>query len=199
MNPVASPTPTPPESDSVRAWLEVLEELTYYELFGIPASANADDIQAAFHVFCDTFHPDRHLDRPREEREAVSFIFKRGTEAYLVLCDVGFRERYDAQISAARPNAQRLTFSPHSRPPPGPSRQTDGPPRLEDAARSPSARPFARRADELIKTGDLRQARIQLVMATYKDPSNDDLEAALKGLDAKLAQVEEARWKVVEK
>ncbi len=199
MNPAASHEPASDGSDAVRAWLEVLDELTYYELFGIPTDAQADDIQAAFHVFCDTFHPDRHLDRPLAERDAVSFIFKRGTEAYLVLCDMGFRERYDAQISVARPNTQRLTFSPHSRPPPAPARLTDGPPKLEDTARSPSARPFARRADELIKTGDLRQARVQLVMATYKDPSNEDLEAALKDLDVKLAQAEEARWKVVEK
>jgi curved DNA-binding protein CbpA len=165
-------------------WLEVLDELTYYELFGISADASADDVQSAFHSFCDTFHPDRHLARADEERSVVSTIFKRGTEAYLVLSDRGLREQYDAQlVSRGDPRPQRISFSPGSRPPPS---QGPGGPTLEDRVRSPSARPFARRAEELIQAGDLRQAKLQLVMANYKDPQNEDLEAALRELETRL-------------
>ena len=53
--------------------------------------------------------------------------------------------------------------------------------------RSPSARPFARRAEELIGKGDLRQAKLQLVMANHMDPDNEALETALRDLDMKLA------------
>jgi curved DNA-binding protein CbpA len=172
------------ESEYVFAWLEVLDELTYYELFGVAPTASADEVHGAFHVFCDTFHPDRHLDRAPAERAALSTIFKRATEAYDVLSDPALRSQYDAQL-AARPSARppRMTFSPLSRPPSG--RAASGAP-LEDSVRSPSARPFARRAEELLAKGDLRQAKLQLVMAAHMDPDNVALESALRDVEDKL-------------
>jgi len=171
------------------AWLKVLDELTYYELFGIPRDAGADDVRVAFHVFCDTFHPDRHFARSYDERQALSTIFKRGTEAYLVLCDEALRGHYDAQL-AARPNLAppRISFAPMSRPPPS-SRMPGAPAPLDEVVRSPSARPFARRADELLRKGDLRQAKLQLVMANHMDPGNEDLEEALRKIEEQLASL----------
>jgi curved DNA-binding protein CbpA len=168
------------------AWVRVLDELTYYELFGIPQDASLDAVRSAFHAFCDTFHPDRHLARSDEERAALLAIFKRGTEAYLALCDGALRAQYDAQLRAqSQPKPPpRISHSARSHPP---SLRAPGPPSLEDAARSPSSRPFARRAEELMQAGDLRQAKLQLVMANHLDPGNDALEAALKQLEAKLA------------
>jgi hypothetical protein len=52
--------------------------------------------------------------------------------------------------------------------------------------RSPSARPFARRAEELLAKGDLRQAKLQLVMANHMDPGNATLEGAMRDLETKL-------------
>jgi curved DNA-binding protein CbpA len=171
--------------DYLFAWLSVLDELTYYELFGVADSASPDDVRSAFHVFCDTFHPDRHLDLTGREREAVTTIFKRGTEAYVVLSDMALRAHYDAQL-ATRPSQRpiRLSLSPLSRPPPA---RASGPPSLEESVRSSSARPFARRAEELLQKGDLRQAKLQLVMANHMDPGNQALEGALRDLEAKLA------------
>jgi hypothetical protein len=48
------------------------------------------------------------------------------------------------------------------------------------------ARPYARRAEELIRAGDLRQAKLQLVMATHFDPDNEFLAGALKEVEARL-------------
>lgn len=171
--------------DYIFAWLSALDELTYYELFGVASAASADEVRDAFHVFCDTFHPDRHFSRVEGERRALATIFKRGTEAYVVLSDVALRAHYDEQL-ATRPSQRpmRLSLSPLSRPP---SIRAPGPPALEDAVRSPSARPFARRADELIRKGDLRQAKLQLVMANHMDSGNQTLEAALRDLETKLA------------
>jgi curved DNA-binding protein CbpA len=170
--------------DFIFEWLQVIDELTYYELFGIAQVATSDDVRAAFHAFCDTFHPDRHCARPDEERHALSTIFKRGTEAYLVLSDDVLRGHYDLQIAQRAPAAVplRLSFSPLSRPPAVPG----APVKLEDAARTPSARPFARRAEELVAAGDLRQAKLQLVMANHMDPRNEALEAALRDVEGKL-------------
>jgi curved DNA-binding protein CbpA len=173
-------------SEYVFAWVAVLDELTYYDLFGVGVAATADDIQAAFHIFCDTFHPDRHVGRTPDEREAVGTIFKRGAEAHAVLCDDRLRGQYDEQL-AIRPSPRpppRISFSPLSRPP---SMRAPANATLEDSVRSPSARPFARRAEELVLKGDLRQAKLQLVMANHMDPDNEALETALRDLELKLA------------
>jgi curved DNA-binding protein CbpA len=168
----------------VFAWLEALDELTYYEIFGVRADATADDVQSAFHAFCDTFHPDRHIGRPADEREALGAVFRRGTEAFQVLSDPALRARYDEQLATApSPRPPRISFSPLSRPP---SSRSAAPPALEDAVRSPSARPFARRAEELVRKGDLRQAKLQLVMANHMDPDNEALESALRDVEDKL-------------
>jgi DnaJ-class molecular chaperone len=180
--------------EPIFAWLQVLDALTYYELFGIASEANTDEIRDAFHQFCDTFHPDRHIARSFEERQALSIIFKRGTEAFLVLTDGLLRGHYDAQL-AVRPTGrpQRLSFSPFSRPPS--SRALSATP-LDDAVRSSAARPFARRAEELMRKGDLQQAKLQLVMANHRDPGNEVLEAALRDVEAKLAEPKYGRGAV---
>jgi curved DNA-binding protein CbpA len=172
----------------VLAWLEILDELTYYDLFGVRPDASADEIQAAFHVFCDTFHPDRHTSRGADEREAVGTVFKRGAEAYAVLCDDHLRGQYDEQLTVLHRTPRpppRISFSPLSRPP---SMRAPANATLEDSVRSPSARPFARRAEELLLKGDLRQAKLQLVMANHMDPENPALSAALKDVEQKLAR-----------
>jgi curved DNA-binding protein CbpA len=174
----------PPSDNPVFAWLEALDELSYYELFGLERGATPDDIQAAFHVFCDTFHPDGHVARDDEERRALTTIFKRGTEAYAVLVDPGLRGQYDEQLATvASPRPPRVSFSPLAR---APSRAPGVAAPLEESVRSPSARPFARRAEELLGKGDLRQAKLQLVMANHMDPGNVALEQALRDLEARL-------------
>ena len=174
----------------VFAWLELLDELTYYELFGIVRGATADDVRSAFHRFCDAFHPDRHLGRGQSERDAISKIFKRGTEACLVLSDASLRAQYDAELAShSHRRPPRISQVPRTRAPAGdPGRLS-----LEDVARSPSSRPFARRAEELIQVGDLRQAKLQLVMANHLDPDNGALAAALRDVEARLAAPKQAR------
>ncbi len=168
----------------VLAWVDALDDLSYYELFAIDPSATSDDVQAAFHAFCASFHPDGHVARAPRERQGLATIFKRGTEAYSVLIDPALRAQYDAQLAVpGSPRPPRVSFSPLSRPP---SRGPTAPASLEDAVRAPSARPFARRAEELVARGDLRQAKLQLVMANHMDPGNPVLEQTLRDLESKL-------------
>jgi hypothetical protein len=51
----------------------------------------------------------------------------------------------------------------------------------------PSARPFAQRAEELVREGDYRQAKLHLVLANHRDPENPALEEALRELEEYLA------------
>jgi curved DNA-binding protein CbpA len=167
------------DRDFVFGWLEVLDELSYYDLFGVEASSSPDAIKAAFYAFADIFHPDRHGWRPADEQRALATIFTRGTEAYLVLEDSELRAQYDAQLAKPSPHPPRISYSARtgSKPPSA---------RLDDRVRSPTARPFVRRAQELVQKGDLKQAKLQMVMANHHDPDNDALEEYLQDIESKL-------------
>jgi curved DNA-binding protein CbpA len=170
------------DEGAIRAWLAVLDNVTYYTLLGAEAGASPDDIKQAFHVFAETFHPDAHTGRPPAQREAIGRIFRRGTEAYRVVSDPVLRGQYDASLAEGMPPsiASRRSSLPPARERPA------GPKTLADALRSPTARPFARRAEELAKAGDYKQAKLQLTMARHHEPQNEALEEFLKTIEAKI-------------
>jgi DnaJ-class molecular chaperone len=169
------------DREAIGDWLRVLDELTYYVLLGAPSDVGPDDLKSAFHAFAETFHPDGHTGRPEDERDALGRIFRRGTEAYRVLADPQLRAGYDASLAdgVAPAIASRRSSMPPARERPA------GPKRLEDTLRAPTARTFARRAEELAKSGDFKQAKIQLTMARHYEPNNEALEAFLKELEGK--------------
>ncbi|MBY8880714.1 DnaJ C-terminal domain-containing protein [Actinacidiphila acidipaludis] len=61
----------------------------YYEVLGIPRTADAAEIQQAFRTLARRYHPDVNRDPAAEER------FKQINEAYSVLSDPDTRSRYD--------------------------------------------------------------------------------------------------------
>ncbi|SHN27640.1 DnaJ C-terminal domain-containing protein [Actinacidiphila paucisporea] len=61
----------------------------YYEVLGVPRSADGSEIQQAFRTLARRYHPDVNRDPAAEER------FKQINEAYSVLSDPGTRARYD--------------------------------------------------------------------------------------------------------
>jgi DnaJ-class molecular chaperone len=169
------------DTEAIAAWLDVLDELSYYRLLGVPPDASFDTLKQAFHAFAESFHPDAHAGRPPSQREAIALIFKRANEAYRVLSDPALRARYDAILSEGESHA---VASKRSWLPP-PSRDSSLPRRLEDQIRSPSARPFARRAEELVKQGDVKQAKLQLLLAKHHDPNNEALDQYLREIEAR--------------
>jgi DnaJ-class molecular chaperone len=172
---------------AIAQWMSVLDDLTYYELFGVDPRAGLEQVRSAYHAFCSTFHPDLHFTRSSDDHQAVSVIFKRGNEAYFVLSDARRREQYDAQLAERREERpRRVSFSPLVQS--SARSSTAGPRSLEDSVRSPSARPFAKRAEELAAQGDLRQAKLQLALAIFKDPGNDVLDAAMHDLERRLSR-----------
>jgi len=169
------------DREAIGEWLRVLDDLTYYVLLGAPSDSGPDEVKLAFHAFAEAFHPDAHAARSPDEREALGRIFRRGTEAYRVLSNPELRASYDQSLAegVGAAVASRRSSMPPSKPPP------PGPKRLEDSLRTPTARPFARRAEELAKSGDFKQAKIQLTMARHYEPGNPALEAFLKDLEAR--------------
>jgi curved DNA-binding protein CbpA len=179
------------DTGAIFGWIEILDNLDYYELLNVEPSATVDDVKRAFHTFATTFHPDGHPGRIATEREALDAIFKRGTEAYMVLSDPAMRSEYDRSlltaVAAAPPRMQTVPPASMTSAMTGGKRaQSQLPPKLEDKVRGTTARPFARRAEELVEKGDFRQAKLQMVMATHMDPENDALESYLRHIEDEL-------------
>ncbi len=168
------------DGDAIRQWLSALDSISYYELFRVPREASPDALRDAFHSFAESFHPDGHQWRHPTEQAAIGYIFKRGTEAYRVLTDPQLRVRYDEALANGILRPESLIVDadgPRSIGRPGAGN------RLIDKVRTPGARPFILRVEELAKKGDPQQAKLQLVMAMHMDPKNPALEAYGKELD----------------
>jgi curved DNA-binding protein CbpA len=186
----------------LRQWLGALDSISYYELFRVARTANHDELRAAFHAFAESWHPDAHRWRHPNEQAAIGRIYRRGTEAWRVLSDPMLRARYDEAVANGILRPENLIVEMD-----GPRRSLSAPAtsavgaaagRLIDKVRSPGARPFVLRAEELLKKGDPKQAKIQLVMATHMDKGNPALEAFGKQLDeaiAKKAEDDKMNWK----
>ncbi|HEY2665560.1 MAG TPA: DnaJ C-terminal domain-containing protein [Actinomycetota bacterium] len=65
------------------------EPRDFYEILGVPRTANQKEIQRAYRKLARTYHPDVNKDPAAEER------FKEVSEAYDVLSDPELRRRYD--------------------------------------------------------------------------------------------------------
>jgi curved DNA-binding protein CbpA len=182
---------------ALRQWLAALDSISYYDLFRAQPRATHDELRAAFHEFAETFHPDAHRWRHPNEQAAIGRIYRRGTEAWRVLSDPTLRARYDEAVANGILRPENLIVEmdgPRSLAPP--ANAAGG--RLIDKVRSPGARPFVLRAEELLKKGDPKQAKIQLVMALHMDKGNPALDAFAKQLDeaiAAKAEEDKRNWK----
>jgi DnaJ-class molecular chaperone len=179
---------------AIRQWLAALDAISYYDLFRIRPTATFDDVRHGFHAFAESFHPDVHRWRHPYEQTAIGVIYRRGTEAYRVLSDPTLRARYDEALAQGVLRPEDLVVEMESGP------KSLAPPaggRLVDRLRSPGARPFVLRAEELAKQGDPKQAKIQVVMALHMEKNNPALDAFAKELDdaiAKRAEEEKKAW-----
>ncbi|HEX6245268.1 MAG TPA: DnaJ domain-containing protein [Polyangiales bacterium] len=158
-----------------------LEQLDYYSLLQVEAGASADQIRAAFHRFAAKYHPDRFLgggaDGAKIERAAQ--IYRRGAEAYKVLCDPPRRKQYDAGLARGQ-----LRFDANAEPEPAPAIVGQWPIKVKN----PVARPFATKAEQAYKAGDFGTAKVNLKLALAKDPGNAQVGVLLADVDARLAQ-----------
>lgn len=150
------------------------EDLDYYALLGVSASATLDDIKSGFRTFARRFHPDRFAG-DLERMAGAARIYQRGTEAYRVLSNFDQRRAYDAQLGAGKlrldPESARRSVRPSAGP--GPAESV-----------APRARPFAAQAEQALKAGDTKQARLNFQIAVLHDPNNATLRQKLADLEA---------------
>ncbi len=160
----------------VLAWASMLERVDYLGLLQLPENRPLDDaeLRRSFHAFALAFHPDRWRDAAGEVRSAASAVYCLGAEAYKVLQDPLLRRRY-LRLRAAG----KLRMPPEEI---AQSARDDEGTTFEAMVRSPQAIPFAKRADELLLAGNVRQAKLQVQLALAKDPGNARLEERLAEL-----------------
>jgi len=166
-------------AEALVARLATLEQQSYYEILRVPSSSSAGEVKEAFHEFALACHPDQYVEDTPEVARAASELFKRGVEAYRVLSRPAWRAKYDDGLTKGK-----LRFVPReiNETPPPPAMRT-----LEEIARNPRAKQHALRADRLISSGKLEEARIALVTALQDDPENEELKERLQVLYEALA------------
>ena len=152
------------------AWLAVLGQLNHYEVLGLTQTASEQEVQDAFHLFSERFHPDRHRGQPEHLHEAIVRVFRRGSEAYRVLRQPPARAEYDLELATSR---SRVSARP------GQDSQLQT---LDELCRTPGGRLHARQAARAISDGALSEAAALLERALLVEGSNPALEERLAAL-----------------
>jgi curved DNA-binding protein CbpA len=158
--------------DELRAVQAAIARASFYEILGVPHSADLDAIQAGFHAFSRRFHPDLFVDDPHAQALATD-VYKRAVEAYRCLSRPATRERYDRGLSRGQ---LRPSLVLESTPPPPPRDEVQT---LADLARTSEGEMYASRADALLSEGNLEGARNALQSACKAEPFNDALAERL--------------------
>jgi curved DNA-binding protein CbpA len=162
-----------------------LEALDYYTLLQVPDTASPDDVRRAFHRFAAKYHPDRFAGAGAEAAkvERAAEIYRRGAEAYKVLTDPGRRKLYDVGLAEGRLRFDATAPLPLETPAVG---------QWPIKVKSPLARPFAIKAEQLYKTGDFGNAKMNLKLALQKDAGNQQIQRLLDDIERRLASNERA-------
>jgi curved DNA-binding protein CbpA len=160
-------------------WDALLDRSSYYELLGLLEIADPAAVRKAFHEFALAFHPDAFPEADDETADALRRVFQHGAEAYRVLSRPESRRDYDLALVKGQ-----LRLDTSIEPPPL-ARHSDIR-SLDELCRSPGARRYAKRAEELISAGDLASAKRELQMALHEDGQNPDLTERLDAIDLAL-------------
>ena len=136
-------------------WEAVLDDANYYEILGVLEIADAEAIRLAFHEFSLGFHPDAHSGVEPDVVARLTRIFQRGVEAYRVLSVPETRSAYDLVLAKGELRLEGGAAT----------RIETGARSLDELCRSPGAKLYAKRAEELIANGELEKATSELYRA----------------------------------
>jgi curved DNA-binding protein CbpA len=91
--------------------LRDLDSLDYFQILQLAPAATPQQIKEAYHRLARLYHPDRFAALDDQDlRQRVGRVFKRVTEAYVVLRDDRKRAKYLAEISGPD-RAKKLRFT----------------------------------------------------------------------------------------
>lgn len=152
-----------------------LDAIDYYTLLGVERNVTADKLKDAFRQFALQHHPDRHVGSSSDVAARAMETYRRGAEAYRVLSDHETRRLYDEGLANGQLRLQSDA--------PASIRRTSVAP--TQVTRNPKASQFADNAMRAFKTGDLKNAKLNVKIALNHDPENPALLDLLKQIEEK--------------
>jgi len=153
-----------------------LEAIDYYTLLGVARRHDREELRDAYYRFADSMHPDNFREAAAELRDQVHCVFKRAAEAYRVLGDPVLREQYDEGLEQGAVRLRAIDAGVGARA----SRLP------EPSFRSLIARQLWRQAKEAEDRGDLKGAKLQLVLVLGHEPDNADVEWKLQEVSGRI-------------
>ncbi|HEU4733553.1 MAG TPA: hypothetical protein VFT22_36920 [Kofleriaceae bacterium] len=166
---------------------------TAHQILELPAGAEHDAIQGAFHKIARMAHPDLHRNALNaDELELVMTAYARAAAAYQELRG----HRLSApQLRPIRDGSNPAieaegtpTFLPASRPAGTPADPRVGPPIHPVHALPSKALLYYRKAELCLSRGELTGAVLQLKMAIASDPQSRFLRSALAEVEAEVGK-----------
>jgi curved DNA-binding protein CbpA len=164
----------------IRDFARKLPGLDFYEVLGLPASAEAEAIRAAFSERSRSYHPDRFFGKDLGPYGGLlNEIIKRILAAYEVLKDEELRRAYDRSLKREAPKAASGPPQLRTRPPrKRPDAVLRGLQRQLELSRSKARRHFDE-AMRVKREGDLKRAHALLRLALIFDPRERTYQDAL--------------------
>ncbi len=157
-----------------------IDGLDYFQILNVPATAPSPQIKASYYQLARALHPDKffHLDDV-ELKAAINKIYKRVTEAYMVLKDEPKRLKYVKDISGPE-RAKKLRFTEESE-----AEQKEQSRAAVKIMKTPKGEQMYNTAMVDLQNGRLDAAFKALQSATLFEPANAELKKLLAEVDKK--------------
>jgi DnaJ-class molecular chaperone len=138
-----------------------LDQLSYYDLLGVPSGSDQALVRAAFYRLAGDLHPDRyHTLADRTLKEQLEIIYTRVCEGYRVLTTPEKRVAYERALTQGR---KRLTAT---------DRESRGPQNPEDNIKHPDAKKFFRLGMISLGSKDWKGAVMNFNFARTFEPAS---------------------------
>jgi curved DNA-binding protein CbpA len=159
---------------------QTIDGLDYFQILNLPTTASGPQIKSSYYGLARALHPDKffHLDDV-DTKASVHKIYKRITEAYMVLKDEPKRLKYIHDISG--PDRERkLRFTEESE-----AEQKEQAKAAHKVAKTPKGEQMYNTAMVDLANGRFDAAYKALQSATLFEPQNAELKRLLLDVDKK--------------
>ena len=159
-----------------------LEALDYYQLLDMELEASSKEIKDGYFDLALKYHPDRFILHDDDQlKHEVYEVYKRLSEAFMVLIDPVSRRHYDAMLQTERQEGNLRYQRKESKMIAGEKKTA--------IAETPLGRRFLYFALRASEEGKLRTAHSYISLAIKQEPNNDALREKLREVEKRLEQV----------
>jgi curved DNA-binding protein CbpA len=160
----------------VETLAEALDQLDYFAVLKLAATATPGEIRAAYHRESRVYHPDRYAAVDDEGfRDRIGRIYRRINEAYTVLRDDARRKKYAGEV-AGPDRARKLRFSEDDE---AAVKEAQKKRAVEQLGQTPNGRKFFSAALADAQAGRWEGAERNLKMALAYEPTNERFKELL--------------------